>query len=74
MHPERLTYLAGRHAPTRAVVRCDAPPGGTSTLTLECGHTSSVVSHFDASLTKESRCRACGRAYVLAAPEYAAEF
>ncbi len=73
MHPDRFRFLAGKHRQHRAVVSSDVRADGT-TLTLECGHEVSIVSHFDTRGTKECGCHRCGETYVRAAPQYAEEF
>ena len=73
MHPARLSFLAIKHAPRRAVVAKEVRTDGTY-ITLECGHTTTYVPHSDPRSIKDSDCRHCGESYVRAAPQYASEF
>lgn len=74
MHPARLSLLAQRHAPERAIVSRQRDGGGPTHFVLECGHTGDLVSHFDGSKVATWRCHECGVAAVKAHPMYAAEF
>lgn len=74
MHPARLSMLAQRHAPERAIVSRSREGGGPTHFVLECGHKGELVSHFDGSKVATWRCHECGVEHVKTAPQYAKEF
>lgn len=73
MHPDRLSMLAVRHAPSRKVIHCD---NGASIIRfdLECGHTSHMAPHFDPRSVTHRNCTPCGVEAVKADPHYSSEF
>lgn len=73
MHPDRLAYLAGRHAQRRAVIAKDVRTDEII-LTLECGHHGHCVPHRDPRSLTDWDCRRCGEQHVLTSPLYAKEF
>lgn len=74
MHPDRFSFLAGKHRQRRAVTGRDVLANGGTLLTLECGHTATIVPHFGVSRTDHYACHGCGEHYVRMAPQYAKEF
>lgn len=74
MHPARLSLLATRHAPERAVISRTRDGGGATRFALECGHTGELVSHFDGSKVTTWRCQPCGERVVMAHDAYVKEF